>query len=123
MCSLSATCSGLTWRGFRLLAVNSSLRRQQESIRAAILLSRRDVGHLGVAFVRVALQDLTYLGFFASLDLEESQELFVSVGSFDSLRALLAHQNYIGDKEMARLWYPNTSSSGQLPGARRPELC
>ncbi|MFZ2174791.1 MAG: DUF5677 domain-containing protein, partial [Rhodococcus sp. (in: high G+C Gram-positive bacteria)] len=93
-------------KDFRLLAVNSSLRRQQESIRAAILLSRQDLGHLAVAFVRAALEDLMYLGFFASLDLGESQELFVAMGNFDSLRALLAQRNYIGDKEMARLWYP-----------------
>lgn len=115
------TVGDLQWadvaKDFRLLAVNCSLRRQQESIRAAILLRRHDLGHLGVAFVRAALEDLMYLGFFASLDLEESRELFMSVGSFDPLRALLAHRNYLGDKEMARLRYPSTSSSGQ----NRPE--
>ncbi|AHK31074.1 hypothetical protein OPAG_04145 [Rhodococcus opacus PD630] len=104
------TVGDLPWadveKDYRLLAVNNSLRRQQESIRAAVLLSRHDLGHLAVAFVCAALEDVMYLGFFASLDLEESQELFVSMGNFDSLRALLAQRNYIGDKEMARLWYP-----------------
>ncbi|MBA8964474.1 hypothetical protein JOJ86_005289 [Rhodococcus percolatus] len=91
---------------YRLLAVNSSLRRQQDSIRAALLLSRHDLGHLAVAFVRAALDDVMYLRFFASLDRGRSQELFASMSNFDSLRALLAQRNYIGDTEMARLWYP-----------------
>ncbi|MGV9866375.1 hypothetical protein [Rhodococcus koreensis] len=104
------TVGDLKWadveQDYRLLAVNISLRRQQESLRAALLLSRHDLGHLAVAFVRAAVDDVMYLRFFASLDLEQSQELFVWIGNFDTLRALLAQRNYIGDKEMARLWYP-----------------
>ena len=53
------TAGDLKWayaeKDYRLLGVNTSLRRQQESIRAAILLSRHDLGHLAVAFVRAAL--------------------------------------------------------------------
>lgn len=67
------TVGDLNWadveKDYRLSAVNNSFRRQQESIRAAILLSRHDLGHLAVAFVRAAIEDLIYLGFFASLDL------------------------------------------------------
>ena len=108
---------------YRLLAVNSSLRRQQESIRAAILLSRHDLGHLAVAFVRAALDDVIYLRFFASLDLDRSQELFAAMSNFDSLRALLAQRNYIGDKEMARPWYPTPFFDWAEPGAPKPEPC
>ena len=53
------TARDLKWayaeKDYRLLGVNTSLRRQQENIRAAILLSRHDLGHLAVAFVRAAL--------------------------------------------------------------------
>jgi len=35
---------------YRLLAINVALRRQLESIRAAVLLARQDLGHLAVAF-------------------------------------------------------------------------
>lgn len=91
---------------FRLLAVNNALRRQQETIQASVLLARQDLGHLAVAFVRASLEDVMYLEFFVSLDLAESQNLFTLLGNWDSLRSLIAQRNYIGDAEMAQLWYP-----------------
>lgn len=91
---------------YRLLAVNSALRRQLESIRAAVLLSRQDLGQLAVAFVRASLEDVTYLGFFVRLDLPASQKLFKLMGNWDTVRSLLAQREYVGDEVMARLWYP-----------------
>jgi hypothetical protein len=93
---------------YRLLAINSALRRQLESIRAAVLLGRQDLGHLAVAFVRASLEDVMYLGFFVSLDMEDSQKLFKLLGNWDTLRSLLAQRAYVGDEMMARLWYPET---------------
>src|SRR5262245_36254232 len=65
----------LTWtdvqRDIRLLAVNSAIRRQLESIRAALILARAGLGHLAVAFVRASLEDVMYLKFFASLSPDE----------------------------------------------------
>lgn len=58
---------------YRLLAINSALRRQMESMQAATVLARKDLGHLAVAFVRASLEDVMYLGFFSSLDLADSQ--------------------------------------------------
>ncbi len=92
---------------YRLLAVNSALRRQLESIRAAVLLSWQNLGHLAVAFVRSALEDVMYLGFLVSLDLKDSQKLFQLMGNWDTLRSLLAQRAYVGDEVMARLWYPD----------------
>lgn len=91
---------------FRLLAVNSAMRRQLESMRAAVLLSSQDLGHLAVAFVRASLEDVMYLGFFISLEREASQELFLLLGNWDSLRSLLAQRAYVGDDVMRSLWYP-----------------
>lgn len=91
---------------YRLLAINSALRRQLESMRATALLAQRDLGHLAVSFVRASLEDVMYLAFFASLDLQRSQKLFKLMGSWDALRSLLAQRSYVGDKAMARLWYP-----------------
>ena len=91
---------------YRLLAINSGLRRQLESIRAAALLGRQDLGHLAVAFVRASLEDVMYLGFFVGLDLVDSQKLFKLLGSWDALRSLLAQRDYVGDEVMAQLWYP-----------------
>ncbi|MEU4214044.1 DUF5677 domain-containing protein [Actinoplanes sp. NPDC026623] len=91
---------------YRLLAFNSSLRRQLESINAATLLSRNGLGHLAVAFIRAALEDAMYLEFFSQLDLEESQELFLHLGKWDAIRSLLAQRSYVGDDVMAQLWYP-----------------
>ncbi|WP_246332312.1 DUF5677 domain-containing protein [Streptomyces rutgersensis] len=90
---------------FRLLAVNVSLRRQVESIQAATILARQNLGHLAVAFVRASLEDVLYLGFFASLTREESQELFSTLGSWDGLRSLLAQRSYVGDEVMQALWF------------------
>jgi hypothetical protein len=99
----------LTWAAvgadFRLLAINAAFRRQLESIRAAILLGRHDLGHLAVAFVRASLEDVMYLAFFVGLDLADSQELFGLLGKSDAFRSLLAQREYVGDEVMARLWY------------------
>ena len=100
----------LEWRkvaeDYRLLAINVALRRQLESINAAVVLARQDLGHLAVSFIRPSLEDVIYLKFFAGLSLEESQELFITLGSWDKFRSLLAQRAFIGDEEMARLWYP-----------------
>src|SRR4051794_25687774 len=61
---------------YRLLAINNALRRQLESMRAATVLARSELGHLAVPFVRPSLEDVMYLRFFIQLSLEESQELF-----------------------------------------------
>jgi hypothetical protein len=90
---------------YRLLAINSSLRRQLETLTAAVLLAKQDLGHLAVAFVRGSLEDLMYLTFFISLDLEDSQELFKLLGNWDALRSLLAQRDYVGDEVMEQLWY------------------
>jgi len=91
---------------YRLLAVNAALRRQPESIRAATVLARQDLGQLAVAFVRASLEDVIYLRFFISLPLEDSQKLFLLFGNWDTTRSLLAQRTYLGDELMARLWYP-----------------
>lgn len=90
---------------YRLLAINVSLRRQAESIRAAIVLGRQGLGHLAVAFVRASLEDVMYLAFFVGLEKTESQELFKLMGNWDSLRSLLAQREYVGDEVMEQLWY------------------
>lgn len=91
---------------YRLLAINSALRRQVESIEAACLLCRNGLGHLAVAFVRASLEDVMYLGFFGSLTVDDSQKLFKLLGNWDSLRSLLAQRDYLGDEAMGQLWYP-----------------
>lgn len=93
---------------YRLLAINSALRRQLESTRAAVLLARQGLGHLAVAFVRSSLEDVMYLGFFVSLDVEDSQELFLLFGRWDAIRSVLAQRAYVGDEVMAQLWYPQS---------------
>lgn len=91
---------------YRLLAINVALRRQFESIRGAVIFARQDLGHLAVAFVRASLEDVIYLGFFASLALEDSQKLFLLLGNWDATRPLLAQRAYVGDDVMNALWYP-----------------
>jgi hypothetical protein len=91
---------------YRLLAINAAMRRQGESIRATILLSRQNLGHLAVAFVRASLEDVMYLAFFVGLDKTDSQEFFVLMGNWDGLRSLLAQREYVGDEIMKQLWYP-----------------
>ncbi len=104
---------------YRLLAINSALRRQLESIRAAALLGRQDLGHLAVAFVRASLEDVMYLGCFVGLDLVDSQKLFKLLGSWDALRSLLAQRDYVGDEVMAQLWYPTAFLDAASTHARR----
>lgn len=91
---------------YRLLAVNVALRRQLESLRAAVVLAQQDLGHLAVSFVRASLEDVLYLGFFVPLPLDDSQKLFLLLGNWDATRSLLAQRAYIGDEAMKTLWYP-----------------
>lgn len=91
---------------YRLLAINSALRRQLECLSGAVALARSGLGHLAVGYVRPALEDVMYLRFFLRLPLDESQELFVALGTWDQLRSLIAQRNYIGDEQMESLWYP-----------------
>jgi hypothetical protein len=90
----------------RLLAINSALRRQIESLEASVLLARQGLGHMAVAFVRAAVEDVMYLGFFTSLEQVDSQELFLAFARWDGARSLLAQRKYLGDAVMATLWYP-----------------
>jgi hypothetical protein len=100
---------------YQLLAVNVALRRQLESMRAAVILARQDLGHLSVAFVRASFQDVMYLGFFGKLALEDSQRLFRAMGNWDAARSLLAQRAYVGDEVMAQLWYtPDFLNAVQL---------
>jgi hypothetical protein len=103
------TVGDLSWeaaeKDYRLLGINSALRRQLESIRAAVLLAKQDLGHLAISFVRASLEDVIYLAFFVSLDLEDSQRLFKVMGSWDVVRSLMAQRNYVGDEAMKTLWY------------------
>jgi hypothetical protein len=109
---------------YRLLAINGAFRRQLESIKAAIVLTRQGLGHLAVPFVRPALEDLMYLGFFLNLDRAASQELFILLGRWDGLRALLAQKEFIGDKAMEDLWYTAEflDSAESLRNKTRDEL-
>jgi uncharacterized protein DUF5677 len=90
---------------YRLLAINGAFRRQLESIKAAILLTKQGLGHLTVAFVRAALEDVIYLRFFLDLDRIASQQLFILLGRWDGLRSLLAQRSFVGDEVMNELWY------------------
>jgi Family of unknown function (DUF5677) len=100
---------GIEWSAvegdYRLLAVNAAFRRQLESIRAAVILTKQDLGHLAVAFVRAALEDVMYLKFFFGLDQASSQRLFLLLGRWDGLRSLLNQRAYVGDDVMNGLWY------------------
>jgi hypothetical protein len=53
-------------------------------------LTRQGLGHLVVAFVRAALEEVIYLKFFFSFDQEDSQRLFLLLGRWDGLRSLLS---------------------------------
>src|SRR4051812_42286425 len=81
---------------YRLVAINSSLRRQNESMRAAVQLCEQGLGHLAVTFVRASFEDVIYLKFFSSLEVSASQDLFIALGMWDGLRSLLAQWAYLG---------------------------
>lgn len=50
----------------RLLAINGTFRRQLESIKATIILAKQGLGHLAVAFVRTALEEMIILNSFST---------------------------------------------------------
>jgi hypothetical protein len=90
---------------YRLLAINASIRRQLEAIRAGVVLVHQDLGHLAVAFVRASIEEVMYLKFFQGLNKEASQRLFTLLGSWDGLRSLLAQRAYVGESVMHELWF------------------
>ncbi len=99
----------LQWRqvqdDYRLLVVNYVIRRQLEALEAAIKLASVNLGHLSVAFVRTALEEMLWARYLVSLETKTSQRLLLAMGSYDGLRSLLAQRRYVGDSIMAQLWY------------------
>lgn len=93
------------WNDLRLMAVNASVRRQQQGIRAAILLARNGLGQLAVAFVRTALEDVMWLGFLSTLERRPSQRLFLLMSQWDGYRSLLAQREHLGDEVMTELFF------------------
>ncbi|MGD9959336.1 DUF5677 domain-containing protein [Nocardioides sp.] len=89
----------------RRLAINYVLRRQLESLDAAVALHDQHLAHLSVQFVRPALEEFLYLKYLMTLPVEDSQELFKALGVWDSVRSLLAQRDFIGDEDMRGLWY------------------
>lgn len=90
----------------RQLALNHAFRRQLESIQAAVLLNRSDLGHLAVGFIRPALEEFMYLTFLLDLDKAKAQRLILIFGRWDGIRSLQAQRSYVGDEVMESLWYP-----------------
>jgi hypothetical protein len=91
---------------YRLLVVNYVIRRQPESLEAALKLASENLAHLSVAFVRTALEEMLWVRFLASLEVETSQRLLLAMANYDGLRSLLAQRGFVGDDVMASLWYP-----------------
>jgi hypothetical protein len=88
------------------LVVNYVMRRQLESLEAALKLASENLGHLSVAFVRTALEEMLWVRYLASLEVETSQRLLLAMANYDTLRSLLAQRGYVGDDAMAGLGYP-----------------
>lgn len=108
----------------RLLAANAAMRRQLESIKAAVLLARQALGHLAVTFVRAALEDVMYLKFFFGLDRDTSQQLFTELARWDGFRSVLCQRAYLGDEVMNGLGFPSVflNSVGTGRDKTREEL-
>ena len=90
----------------RLLATNYILRRQLESLDAALLLAQNDFGHLAVGLVRPALDELLWLSWVMDLPTKTAQSLLLALGRSDTSRSLIAQRSYVGDDAMSDLWYP-----------------
>lgn len=90
----------------RLLATNYLVRRQLEAIDAALLLTRGELGHMAVGFVRPALDELLWLTWMVTLSRDTAQRLLVAMGRSDATRSLLAQRRHVGDDVMSELWYP-----------------
>ncbi|SRR6266568_2142489 len=94
-----------TQKDYRLLVINHVIRRQLEAIEAALSLGTVGLGHLSVAFIRTALEEMLWTKFLAGLPLATSQRLLLTLANYDSLRSLAAQREFIGDEEMRSLWY------------------
>jgi hypothetical protein len=92
-------------KDYRLLVINHVIRRQLEAIEAALSLGAVGLGHLAVAFIRTALEEMLWTKFLAGLPLAVSQRLLLALANYDSLRSLAAQREFIGDEEMRSLWY------------------
>lgn len=92
----------------RLLAVNNILRRQLESLDAALALAKTGLGHLAVSFVRPALEEMIWLKYLADLSKEDASKVLLAMGNNDSLRSLMAQRDYVGAEAMRDLWYSDS---------------
>jgi len=92
----------------RLLAVNHILRRQLESLDAALALAKMGLGHLAVSFVRPALEEMSWLKYLTDLSEEDANKILLAMGNNDGLRSLMAQRDYVGAEAMRDLWYTDS---------------
>lgn len=101
----------LTWNktspDLRALTINSCIRRQQDALEGAVALGDAGQGQLAVAFVRSFLEERMWIAFLADMERGDADALLLAMGNWDSIRALTAQRDYIGDADMTvDLWYP-----------------
>ena len=99
----------------RLLAVNHILRRQLESLDAALALAKMGLGHLAVSFVRPALEEMIWLKYLTDLSEEDANKIkiLLAMGKNDALRSLMAQRDYVGAETMQDLWYTDSWLNGK----------
>jgi len=109
-------------KDFRLIVINGALRRQFEALNSTLLLASQNLGHHAVAFVRTALEEMLWVAYLTSLQLDDSQRLLLAMAQYDHIRSLSAQREFIGDSHMVLLGFPITfmdTVEAKLPEAKK----
>jgi hypothetical protein len=100
----------------RHLATAVSLRRQVESLHAALTLEQAGLGHLAVSFVRPAVEEVLWLKYLRTLDGTDARDLLISMSVDEGFRSIAAERNYRGREAMINMGFPDVYLDGLEQG-------
>jgi uncharacterized protein DUF5677 len=87
----------------RIVVCRAVLRRQVDGLRAAILLTRAQLGHLALPYVRPACEEFLWLSYLVTLEKDVCASLLLDLACLEGAGIVLRQERYGGSKEMERL--------------------
>ena len=111
-------------RSLRRLIARALVVRHVESVGAALALQDAGLGHLGVTFVRPALDAALWARYLAMLDQDDCESLLRLLSAYEHGATLSAMQQYHGRKSLTKMGFPAAFVIGGITASRtaRDEL-
>ncbi|WP_448613601.1 hypothetical protein [Modestobacter sp. URMC 112] len=102
--------SPISWRDFQRhlpeLTARAVVMRQVEGLKATLELCRGGLGHLGIGFIRQALEEVIWLEYVKQLEHGIANQLLGALAASDGARGVAAARSYLSDERMITIGFP-----------------